>query len=192
LDRQHPNRRDPDDRVLLLNLYVTQGLVLGLALLIIWLGKGSVAGLFAVRAQDAGIAVVHAMAVAALVLAADGMLSRLAPGMMKDESGIDEKLFAGRPLAHVAFICLMAAVSEELLFRGALQPLIGNFWTSALFAAIHVRYLRHWLPTLTVFAASLALGWAFARTGTLVAPVTAHFLIDMVNGYMLRRKSTHG
>lgn len=192
MDRQHPNRRDPDDRVLLLNLYVTQGLVLGLALLIIWLGKGSVAGLFAVRAQDAGIAVVHAMAVAALVLAADGMLSRLAPGMMKDESGIDEKLFAGRPLAHVAFICLMAAVSEELLFRGALQPLIGNFWTSALFAAIHVRYLRHWLPTLTVFAASLALGWAFARTGTLVAPVTAHFLIDMVNGYMLRRKSTHG
>lgn len=192
MDRKYPHMRDPDERVLLLNLYMTQGLVLGLALLIIWLGKGSVAGLFAVKPEDTVVAVVLGTAVAALVLAADGLLSRLAPGMMKDESGIDEKLFAGRPLAHVAFICLVVAVCEELLFRGALQPLIGNYWTSVVFAAVHFRYLRHWLPTLTLFAVSFALGWAFDRTGTLIAPVTAHFLIDLVNGSMLRRKSTHG
>lgn len=177
--------------MLLINLYATQGLVLGLALVIVLVQKRSPVAVFFVEPGTLGSVLAHGIGCAALVLAADALLTRLAPRQMTDDGGLNEKLFARRPLWHLVVICLVVAVCEELLFRGALQPLIGNYWTSVLFAAIHVRYLRHWLPTLAVFAVSWGLGWILVRTGSLAAPVLAHFLIDLVNGYVLRRKSRH-
>lgn len=191
LRRRKTDWRTVDGRTLLANLYATQGLVLGLALLVIWRQNRPIAGLFAVAPGNAGSVLLHGVLAAAAVLAADGALTRLFPGRMKDESGLDERLFAKRPVWHLAIMCLAAAVSEELLFRGALQHAIGIFWTSVLFAAVHVRYLRKGLPALMLFGASLALGWIQERTGSLAAPVTAHFLIDFVNGLLLRRKASH-
>jgi len=87
---------------------------------------------------------------------------------------------------HTALICLVVACCEELLFRGAVQHLIGIYWTSVLFALIHIRYLQHWLMALLVFGTSYALGWIYVQTGSLITPIIAHFLIDFVLGYYLR------
>lgn len=187
--RRKINPDELDDRVLLANLYLTQGLVLGLALLLIWWRNISPAGLFAVESGRFLSVAGLGASCAALVLGADYLLGKLAPGQMTDDGGINEKLFAKRPIWHIAVICLVVAFCEELLFRGALQQMMGNYWTSVLFAAIHVRYLRHWLPTLAVFAAGYALGWINEAAGSLAAPVLAHFLIDFANGYRLRRKT---
>jgi membrane protease YdiL (CAAX protease family) len=78
------------------------------------------------------------------------------------------------------------AFCEELLFRGAIQHAWGAYWTSVLFAAIHIRYLRHWLMTGLVFCISYGLGWVYVRTGTLWTPVIAHFLVDFVMGCIIR------
>lgn len=87
---------------------------------------------------------------------------------------MNEKLFGKRPVWHIVVICLIVGLCEELLFRGG-TACFGPYWTSILFAAIHVRYLRHWLPTLMVFLISYALGTVYEWTGTLWAPIAAHF-----------------
>lgn len=187
--RHKADLRHLDDRTLLFNLYLTQALVLLVALLLLWWQRRSPVLLFAAGDVASVAAAARGVAVAAAVLAVDAVLSRMAPDVMTDQTGLNEKLFARRPLWHMALICLVVSVCEELLFRGALQHWIGNYWTSVLFAAIHFRYLRHWLPTLAVFAISYVLGWLHLSTGSLIAPIAAHFLIDFANGYVLRRKA---
>lgn len=182
--------RDIDERTLLVNLYITQGLILALALVVIWLGGIGFRELF-VPLPGAGVTVAtYGILFAAAVLACDWALARIIPEELADDGGVNEKLFKNRPLPHLALICLVVAVCEELLFRGAVQHFIGAYWTSVLFAAIHVRYLKSGLMTLMVFAISYGLGWIYQQTGTLITPMIAHFVVDFVLGYFIARRET--
>ena len=86
---------------------------------------------------------------------------------------------------------LMAAASgfsEELLFRGALQPRVGLIAASVLFGAVHFVPRREMLPwTGFAIAVGLVLGWVFESTGNLVAPVVAHAVVNAVNLPLLTR-----
>ncbi len=120
------------------------------------------------------------------VLAVDLFVSQWVPPEVTDDGGINEMLFRNRPLWHIALISLVVSLCEELLFRGAIQASWGPYWTSILFAAIHVRYLQHWLMTGLVFSISYGLGWIYIQTGSLWTPIVAHFLIDFTMGCILR------
>ena len=61
-----------------------------------------------------------------------------------------------------------AGLSEELLFRGALQPIFGILPTSLIFAVVHVQYGLS-PATLTVFLLSVVLGIIRKRSNTTVA-----------------------
>ena len=65
-------------------------------------------------------------------------------------------------------LALVAGISEEILFRGALQPIFGLWFTSILFAVVHVQY---GLTPVTVFVVILAvlLGLIRRRTNTTIA-----------------------
>lgn len=79
---------------------------------------------------------------------------------------------------EVLLLALLAAVSEEIFFRGALQPVFGIAPTALLFAALHVQY--GFTPALVVlFLVSLGFGWIAQRRGTLAA-ITAHFAYNFV------------
>jgi len=79
---------------------------------------------------------------------------------------------------QAALLGLSAAVTEELLFRGALQPRFGFLLTAVLFALAHVQY--GWtLATLEVFVAGLVLGWLRKRANT-GACVLLHLLYDLL------------
>jgi membrane protease YdiL (CAAX protease family) len=87
---------------------------------------------------------------------------------------------------------LMAAASgfsEELLFRGALQPRVGLLVASVLFGAVHFMPRREVLPW-TGFAtlSGLLFGWLFEWTGNLVAPIVAHTVVNAVNLPLLVRQ----
>ena len=123
---------------------------------------------------------------AAAVIAADGALSRFVPKETTDDGGINEMLFRALPLWHIAVLSFVVAVCEELLFRGAVQHWLGPYWTSILFALVHVRYLKHWLMTGIVFSISYGLGFIAVETGTLWTPIVAHFIIDFVMGTIIR------
>ena len=172
------------DRQLLINLYITQAFIFVIGILWVIFQGRSLFELF-VWPQDWRFAF-WGMGLAAAVIAADLAISRWMPDEATDDGGVNERIFRHRPIWHIAWICLMVSFCEELLFRGAIQHAIGPYWTSILFAAIHVRYLRHWIPTGLVFAISYGLGWIMLQAGTIWAPIAAHFLIDFVMGLIIR------
>jgi len=173
-----------DDRMLLANLYATQALMLiiGTAWLI-FQGRNPIALL----AWPGGPEFLYwGAALAMAALAANLAAERWMPEEAADDGGVNERLFRARRIWHILLISATAAVCEELLFRGAVQHHLGPYWTSIVFAAIHVRYLKHWIPTGLVFLTSYGLGWIYEQTGTLWAPIAAHFLIDAAGGLMIR------
>ncbi|RRJ66364.1 CPBP family intramembrane metalloprotease [Paenibacillus oralis] len=173
-----------DDRLLLINLYLTQGLTLFIGLIIIFFQKRNPLSLLAWPEHAEFL--YWSLGLAGVMFGADFLLSRFISEESMDDGGINAKLFRGRPIWHIAVISAMVAICEELLFRGAIQHGIGVYWTSILFAAIHVRYLRHWIPTGWVFASSYGLGFIYLQTGTLWAPIVCHFLIDFVSGLVIK------
>jgi membrane protease YdiL (CAAX protease family) len=93
---------------------------------------------------------------------------------------ISEALFGGfmSPWGALA-VGLAAGLSEETLFRGALQPRFGILLTSVLFAVIHIQY--GFSPaTLVVWVIGMVFGWVWKRWG-LVAAIAAHALYNVVN-----------
>ena len=91
-------------------------------------------------------------------------------------------------LTECAALAALSGFAEEAFFRGALQPRLGWLATSVVFG------LAHWAPRRTLWPwtgfallAGGVLGALFAVTGNLVAPVTAHAVINAVNLRLLTR-----
>ncbi|MFW5691549.1 MAG: CPBP family intramembrane glutamic endopeptidase [Chloroflexota bacterium] len=80
------------------------------------------------------------------------------------------------PLALI--VATTAAIGEELLFRGALQPIFGNVLVSIFFALLHTQSLLS--PGLIfLFLVSYGLGWLRERHSTTTA-IIAHFVYNFV------------
>lgn len=91
---------------------------------------------------------------------------------------------------EAAAIALLSGFSEELFFRGALQGSVGWPLATLLFALLHTgpgRALRFW----SVFA--LVAGLTFAGLllwrGNLLAPITAHVLVNAVGLWRMAGRS---
>jgi hypothetical protein len=173
-----------DDRALLLNLYVTQGITLVIGMIVLFFEKVNPLRLYVLHHPVA--IVLWGLSFAGIVLLFDILVSRWVPEEVTDDGGVNEKMFRRRPLWHIALLSLVVSLCEETLFRGAVQHAWGAYWTSILFAAIHFRYLRHWLMTGLIFGISYGLGWIYNMTGTLWTPVLAHFAIDFAMGCIIR------
>lgn len=126
------------------------------------------------------------LGLAGIMLIVDFILTYIVPEESMDDGGINQLLFGNRPLWHIVVIAAVVSVCEELLFRGAIQHGLGPYWTSILFAVIHVRYLRHWIPTGWVFLSSYGLGYIYIHSGTIWAPILCHFFIDLFSGLVIR------
>jgi membrane protease YdiL (CAAX protease family) len=90
------------------------------------------------------------------------------------------------------WIALCAAIGEELLFRAAMQPLLGVWIVALLFLATHVpiyQLRRLDKPALAqaagLLVASLALGYTFQYVG-LLAAMLVHLWIDIVGLLVVR------
>ena len=81
---------------------------------------------------------------------------------------------------------ISAGIGEELLFRGALQPIIGMWWTAVIFVLFHswtgeinsVNW-KKLIYLATTFAASVMLSCVCIYFG-LVAAIIAHISIDII------------
>lgn len=91
---------------------------------------------------------------------------------------------------EIVYVSLVAGISEEILFRGAIQPVIGIWLTSLLFIGIHgyIRFksVSHILYTLFTFALSTMLGALFMYFG-LISAMAAHFIYDVVVLYGIKK-----
>ena len=96
-------------------------------------------------------------------------------GMME---ALGEVLYGGVAGTWQALVVsVVVGVTEELFFRGALQPRFGFLLTAVLFTGAHVQY-GFTLAMLEVFGGALALGWLRRRTNT-SACILLHILYDV-------------
>ena len=87
-------------------------------------------------------------------------------------------------LLPALLLALMTASSEEILFRGALQPVFGLLITALFFTFLHPQLLL--TPgALIVFGAALGFGWLRLRLHTSVAMV-AHASYNFLPFLLLR------
>jgi uncharacterized protein len=91
--------------------------------------------------------------------------------------------------ADAAALALLSSFGEELFFRGAVQGALGYLPAALLFALLHCgpgRALRLW--SLFAALAGLLFGALMLWRGNLLAPVTAHFLVNCINLQALSRR----
>jgi len=117
-----------------------------------------------------------------VTIGGDRLTRALSPTIAENVSRINEQALANiGGLGAAAVAAVMLAIGEEMLFRGAVQPLYGVFLTSLAFAALHTQYGFPVAP-LTVFAIGLVLGIERRYTNT-TASIVSHilFVLTMVS-----------
>jgi membrane protease YdiL (CAAX protease family) len=82
-------------------------------------------------------------------------------------------------LAGALAIAVVSSVSEEIFFRGFLQPRIGLVAQAVVFALAHLSYANV-LEVVVTFSLALVFGLMYRRTGSLWGPIGAHFLFNLV------------
>ncbi|OYD09746.1 CPBP family intramembrane glutamic endopeptidase [Paludifilum halophilum] len=182
--RADGNSPEWDQRLLLWNLYLTQGILLVLGFGLLWMQGRLQIDLF-------GFGPWHGwwlgVGVGLAVVGVEWLLSRVVPAEWLDDGGINRLLFNRLSLPHIFGISALAAVAEEVLFRGALQHGLGVVGATLLFAAIHFRYWKKWMLMTMLVAVSLLLGGMVEVTGVLAPAISCHFTVDFVMGMMIRK-----
>jgi membrane protease YdiL (CAAX protease family) len=142
-----------------------------------WLARASVA--LGLGLLTAAVTVYATRAVLPRALGARDLVASFAPELRAESPRV------------LWLYALVAAVGEELLFRGVLQAWLGIWIPTLLFACLHRTKGRSgiWWA-----ASSAILGLAFALnvsvTGTLVGAIAAHMLINILNAYYVRAHTT--
>jgi uncharacterized protein len=104
----------------------------------------------------------------------------VSPEQFAEQSAAAEQLFLifSNSLFAAFMLALTSSIGEEILFRGALQPVFGMFWTSIFFTLLHTQHT--FTPaTLLIFGLSLVFGWLRQRYNTTTA-IVAHFVYNFV------------
>lgn len=94
---------------------------------------------------------------------------------------LGDKLYLGFGFWHWFALALGAGIGEEILFRGALQPVFGIWFTSLIFAIVHVQYGLLTPATFVLFLLSIILGFIRQRHNTTVA-IFVHLGYDLALG----------
>ncbi|MGE0867260.1 MAG: lysostaphin resistance A-like protein [Kofleriaceae bacterium] len=83
---------------------------------------------------------------------------------------------------EIVTLALASAIGEEMLFRGALMPWIGLWGQALLFVPLHIAPHRR-LVSWPIGALLLGVGFGELAilTGSLGAPIAAHFMINFCN-----------
>lgn len=104
------------------------------------------------------------------------------------------KVFPQDNLERLAFVALVSTVAlcEEVIYRGFIQfifqdvtrgaVLLGIFLSAIFFALAHAYQGRRGL--LSTFAVGLLFGAVRSWTGSLIPPISAHFVADLTVGFL--------
>lgn len=176
-----------DNRMLYLNLVITQGVLFIVGVLIYMFFLRSQLSIFDIYHLEYWFyALVAGLVFACIVVLIDVYLIKKMPDCYFDDGGINERVFRDVNILQIALIALFVALVEEFLFRAVLQNWLGLFWASLLFALIHFRYFKKWLYAAIVLILSFGFGFLYEWTRSMWSVVFAHFLIDFALGIMIR------
>lgn len=123
-----------------------------------------------------GTGMVLVMLFSTLIIA--GILTLFFGESMNSSAAFNQEILAKLPgVGGILLMGLATGVGEELLYRGALQPVLGIWLTSFLFAISHIQYLNPAL--LVIFVLGLILGYSREKWGLLSA-IWTHALYNSI------------
>ena len=103
----------------------------------------------------------------------------MAVKLVKNAASLGPRIYLG------FFAIILAPVAEEFFFRGLLFPFVRQLGYPRLaWLGVSVFFaLIHWdVPTFVpLFVLALTMTWLYTKTGSLLAPITAHALFNAVN-----------
>jgi hypothetical protein len=99
------------------------------------------------------------------------------PELWESDQRVNQQLAAGLGFGRTLLLGLSAGIGEEITMRGALQPMLGLFLTSLLFAVLHVQY--SWFGIAIIMMLGIVLGTIRLRAGTTTA-MAVHTLYDVI------------
>jgi hypothetical protein len=132
--------------------------------------------------RQALLGLVVGLVMVPLVIAAEALASRLGLGASSGVERLTEQLIGPLTMSipGILTLGLAAALGEETVFRGALQPRFGLILTTLLFALLHSQYGISF-STVAVFAVGLVLGVLRMRANTTTSMIT-HAVYNMSLG----------
>jgi uncharacterized protein len=95
------------------------------------------------------------------------------------ENPVVEQMGPQLTWALVFFIPVMAAVSEEVFFRGFLQPRIGMVGANVLFGFVHISYQTP-LQVIVPMMLGFLFSWTMLRRRSLLPAIVGHFIFNFV------------
>jgi len=135
-------------------------------------------GLARLSWRQVGLTAGLAVAIVVFYYGVDAAWRALDPENYAMMEALGEVLYGGVMSTWQAIaVSLVAGITEELFFRGALQPRFGLLLTALLFTGAHVQYGLT-PATLEVLGGALLLGWLRQRTNT-GACILLHVLYDV-------------
>ncbi|MCB0045029.1 MAG: CPBP family intramembrane metalloprotease [Caldilineaceae bacterium] len=147
-----------------------------------WQGALTRVGVVRPSMRQAIIGVAFGLAMVPVVVALGALAAQFNIGVDPDVDALTEELLG--PLFTSAFgiltLGLAAALGEETIFRGAVQPRFGILVTALLFALLHSNY-GITISTLIVFILGLMLGYLRMRHNTTTAMIM-HAVYNMSLG----------
>jgi len=166
------------------------GAMLALGLALSYLATGASAGLDRVPPWRS---VLLGLVTGGLSMGAIALLGKLSPRIEEalQRTGIrvaEEALeVAGYPV--MLLVVTMAALGEEALFRGGLQPLVGLVPTALLFGFSHGGWRReNWAYALAASLSGLLFGLVYSLTGDLWVTVIAHALHNVLSTLLVKKR----
>jgi hypothetical protein len=134
-------------------------------------------GLGPLRPRHLGLIAAGAGALFALNSGAEWVQHHLFPAGWEHDRRINEEMVRGLSVRAAILLGMTAGIGEEITIRGALQPRLGIFLTSLVFAALHVQY--SWFGMLTILLIGIVLGMVRQRAGTTVS-IAIHAIYDVM------------
>lgn len=177
-------------KFLLLNLILSQSIILILGLILYWLFymKNGASWLELFTAASLKTICFYTVTGSTILGVFQLIFIKfVSPARLYDE--INKQIFEKFSYFELLFIFLFGAWAEELLFRAVIQPFLGVWLTSLIFMVIHFRYLKKVYALFEVYLLSVVLGWLYIMTSSLWVPVICHFTVNYVmavlakNGY---------
>ncbi|PEJ53744.1 MULTISPECIES: CPBP family intramembrane glutamic endopeptidase [unclassified Bacillus (in: firmicutes)] len=114
------------------------------------------------------------------------LLNFVIPERLLDDGGFNKRFFSSLSIPEMTVLCILIALSEELLFRGFIQAKFGLIIASVVFALVHFRYVKKPILLTVVLIESFFLGYLYLRTNNIIIVFLAHFILDYVLGMYMK------
>ncbi|KAG9446324.1 hypothetical protein H6P81_012452 [Aristolochia fimbriata] len=116
------------------------------------------------------------------------------PGFAESTEAANQQVLGSLQPLDYLLVAFLPGVSEEILFRGALLPLFGTTWESALaigtiFGALHLGSGRKYSFAIWASFVGFAYGIATIVSSSLMVPMASHSLNNLVGGILWRYSS---